>query len=221
MELMDEWPTSSNAMSNIESNSEPPGQGASAPAEQRASTMGLPLWLRVVALVTAFNVVVFGGLLVWFTHIITDERAELAQLDEQLVLERLRNLLDEKGQALIGEILSWSRWSRYEDAQIVQLRSFEASGGLLSDLRRVPGAALAGAERPPLVAPVDWLREMIARAGNHFAEIQHDDAVGNRHHRRHIVFHKQDGYTSVAHGFHQFDHIHGLVMVHAGKRFVQ
>ena len=41
----------------------------------------------------------------------------------------------------------------------------------LSDLRRVPGAALAGAERPPLVAPVDWLREMIARAGNHFAEI--------------------------------------------------
>jgi signal transduction histidine kinase len=137
MELMDEWPTSSNAMSNIESNSEPPGQGASAPAEQRASTLGLPLWLRVVALVTAFNVVVFGGLLVWFTHIITDERAELAQLDEQLVLERLRNLLDEKGQALIGEILSWSRWSRYEDAQIVQLRSFEASGGLLSDLRRV------------------------------------------------------------------------------------
>ncbi|HIF40209.1 MAG TPA: HAMP domain-containing histidine kinase [Planctomycetes bacterium] len=86
---------------------------------------------------TAFNVVVFGGLLVWFTHIISEERAELAQLDEQLVLERLRNLLDEQGQALTGEILSWSRWSRYEDAQIVQLRSFEASGGLLSDLRRV------------------------------------------------------------------------------------
>ena len=41
----------------------------------------------------------------------------------------------------------------------------------LSDLRRVPGATLAGAERPPLVAPVDWLREMIARAGNYFAEI--------------------------------------------------
>jgi XRE family transcriptional regulator, fatty acid utilization regulator len=43
----------------------------------------------------------------------------------------------------------------------------------LTDLRRVPGEVLAGggADRPPLVAPVDWLREMIARAGNHFAEI--------------------------------------------------
>lgn len=43
----------------------------------------------------------------------------------------------------------------------------------LSDLRRMPGEALArGDGHPaPLVAPVDWLREMIARAGNHFAEI--------------------------------------------------
>ena len=42
----------------------------------------------------------------------------------------------------------------------------------LTDLRRVPGEALAGAaERVPMIAPIDWLREMIARAGNHFAEI--------------------------------------------------
>ena len=42
----------------------------------------------------------------------------------------------------------------------------------LTDLRRVPGEALAGgAERVPMTAPIDWLREMIARAGNHFAEI--------------------------------------------------
>ncbi|MFP5433539.1 MAG: short-chain fatty acyl-CoA regulator family protein [Alphaproteobacteria bacterium] len=42
----------------------------------------------------------------------------------------------------------------------------------LTDLRRLPGEAVAGARGPaPLVAPVDWLREMIARAGNHFAEI--------------------------------------------------
>ncbi|MBZ9649469.1 short-chain fatty acyl-CoA regulator family protein [Sphingobium sp. 3R8] len=43
----------------------------------------------------------------------------------------------------------------------------------LSDLRRMPGEALARGDGGPvpLVAPVDWLREMIARAGNHFAEI--------------------------------------------------
>ena len=42
----------------------------------------------------------------------------------------------------------------------------------LTDLRRVPGEALAGAaERVPMIAPIDWLREMIARAGNYFAEI--------------------------------------------------
>jgi len=127
----------SNNPPNIESSTKPPGRGLSATRGERNPSRGLPLWLRVVALVTAFNVLVFGGLMVWFTHIITDERAELAELDEQLVLERLGNLLDEQGQALTAEILSWSRWSRYEDAQIVQLRSFEASGGLLSDLRRV------------------------------------------------------------------------------------
>lgn len=42
----------------------------------------------------------------------------------------------------------------------------------LSDLRRLPGEAAAGERAPaPLVAPIDWLRETIARAGNHFAEI--------------------------------------------------
>ena len=42
----------------------------------------------------------------------------------------------------------------------------------LADLRRLPGESLAGERGPaPLVAPVDWLRETIARAGNHFAEI--------------------------------------------------
>lgn len=43
----------------------------------------------------------------------------------------------------------------------------------LTDLRRMPGDD--GAQSPALpsrpTAPVDWLREVIARAGNHFAEI--------------------------------------------------
>ncbi|MEA3388180.1 helix-turn-helix domain-containing protein [Sphingobium sp. CCH11-B1] len=41
----------------------------------------------------------------------------------------------------------------------------------LTDLRRVPGEAVAGGTQPLLVAPLDWLRETIAKAGNHFADI--------------------------------------------------
>ncbi|MEC3912221.1 short-chain fatty acyl-CoA regulator family protein [Sphingobium sp. CR2-8] len=42
----------------------------------------------------------------------------------------------------------------------------------LGDLRRMPGeVAAGGGGPPPLVAPIDWLRETIARAGNYFAEI--------------------------------------------------
>ncbi|WP_311266739.1 short-chain fatty acyl-CoA regulator family protein [Sphingobium sp. WCS2017Hpa-17] len=41
----------------------------------------------------------------------------------------------------------------------------------LGDLRRLPGEALERSGPAPLVAPVDWLRETISRAGNHFAEI--------------------------------------------------
>jgi predicted transcriptional regulator/DNA-binding XRE family transcriptional regulator len=43
----------------------------------------------------------------------------------------------------------------------------------LGDLRRMPGDALARGDGAPasLVAPVDWWRESVARAGNHFAEI--------------------------------------------------
>ncbi len=42
----------------------------------------------------------------------------------------------------------------------------------LSDLRRLPEQVEAGGGGPaPLLAPIDWLRETIARAGNHFAEL--------------------------------------------------
>ncbi|MFD1106583.1 helix-turn-helix domain-containing protein [Sphingobium olei] len=41
----------------------------------------------------------------------------------------------------------------------------------LTDLRRIPGDAVAGSAQPLLVAPLDWLRETIAKAGNHFADI--------------------------------------------------
>lgn len=41
----------------------------------------------------------------------------------------------------------------------------------LGDLRRLPGEAVERSGPAPLVAPVDWLRETISRAGNHFAEI--------------------------------------------------
>lgn len=41
----------------------------------------------------------------------------------------------------------------------------------LSDLRRLPGEAADRSGPAPLVAPIDWLRETISRAGNYFAEI--------------------------------------------------
>lgn len=42
----------------------------------------------------------------------------------------------------------------------------------LSDLRRLPEQVTAGqGSVAPLHAPIDWLREAIARAGNHFAEL--------------------------------------------------
>jgi len=41
----------------------------------------------------------------------------------------------------------------------------------LSDLRRLPERTEAGGSPAPLLAPIDWLRETIARAGNHFAEL--------------------------------------------------
>lgn len=41
----------------------------------------------------------------------------------------------------------------------------------LGDLRRLPGEAAEHSGPAPLVAPIDWLREIIARAGNHFAEL--------------------------------------------------
>ena len=41
----------------------------------------------------------------------------------------------------------------------------------LTDLRRVPGDLPAREGIAPLLAPLDWLRETIAKAGNHFAEL--------------------------------------------------
>ncbi|MFZ2996660.1 helix-turn-helix domain-containing protein [Sphingobium sp.] len=41
----------------------------------------------------------------------------------------------------------------------------------LSDLRRAPGETPDTGGSAPVAAPIDWLRETIARAGNHFAEI--------------------------------------------------
>ena len=41
----------------------------------------------------------------------------------------------------------------------------------LTDLRRLPEQMAASPAQAPLHAPLDWLRETIARAGNHFPEI--------------------------------------------------
>lgn len=41
----------------------------------------------------------------------------------------------------------------------------------LTDLRRLPEQMAASSSQAPLHAPLDWLRETIARAGNHFPEI--------------------------------------------------
>jgi len=97
------------------------------------------LRLRVVVLVTVFNLAVFGGGLAWFTTRLSSERAQNAGIDEDLVLERLNKVLGAEGKGVAGEILDWERWSHYEDALVVQLGKSAAAArwGLFEDLDRV------------------------------------------------------------------------------------
>ena len=79
--------------------------------------MRVPLRLRVVALVTAFNVAVFGGGLYWVTTRVSSERQQQLEVDRELVIERLQGLLERGGDEVVREVLDWPRWARYEDAQ--------------------------------------------------------------------------------------------------------
>ena len=84
--------------------------------------MRFPLRLRVVALVTVFNLAVFGGGLLWVTTRINTERSQQAGTDRALAIERLQGLLERGETRIIPELLDWPRWSHYEDAQVTQLR---------------------------------------------------------------------------------------------------
>ena len=53
------------------------------------------------------------------------------------------------------------------------------------------------------------------------AEIDDDDAVGNLHHRRHVVLDQEQRDAAVAHRAHHLDGAVGLVGVHAGERLVE
>lgn len=101
--------------------------------------MRLPLRLRVVLLVTAFNVVVFGSGLYWVTTRLNHEQEQLVSTDRELVIERLQGLLERGEQGVVREVLDWPRWSRYEDAQVTQLRDPDPAWrlGLDEDLERV------------------------------------------------------------------------------------
>ena len=101
--------------------------------------MRFPLRLRVVALVTVFNLAVFGGGLLWVTTRINTERSQQAGTDRELVIERLQGLLERGETRIIPELLDWPRWSHYEDAQVTQLRDPDPAwrAGLIEDLERV------------------------------------------------------------------------------------
>jgi hypothetical protein len=53
------------------------------------------------------------------------------------------------------------------------------------------------------------------------AEIDHNDPVGNLHHRRHIVLHEEAGHTSVADRAYHLDGAIGLVDIHSSKGLVE
>ena len=101
--------------------------------------MRVPLRLRVVALVTAFNVAVFGGGLYWVTARVSSERRQQLEVDRELVIERLQGLLERGSDEVVREVLDWPRWARYEDAQVAQLRDPDRAWrlGLNEDLARV------------------------------------------------------------------------------------
>lgn len=101
--------------------------------------MRLPLRVRVVVLVTAFNLAVFGGGLYWVSSRLDRERRARTGIDRELVIERLQGLLARGGPGVVADVLDWPYWSRYEDAQVVQLRDPDAArrSGLSRDLDRV------------------------------------------------------------------------------------
>lgn len=102
-----------------------------------ASNRGLrvPLRLRVILLVTAFNVVVFGIGMAWLTERLSQMRGETAIVNEELLFERVPQLLG-RGRGSTGQILDWPRWDRWEDAMILQLKELEPKWGLVPDLAR-------------------------------------------------------------------------------------
>ncbi|MEE8469416.1 MAG: HAMP domain-containing sensor histidine kinase [Planctomycetota bacterium] len=111
----------------------------------------MPLRLRVILLVTIFNVAVFGGGLVWFTRRLSTARQNSQTLSEELVVERLRGLIDSLvGERVAGEVIRWEHWARYEDALVVQLREFEPGWGLDPDVSGLFLNPLGSGHRPPL-----------------------------------------------------------------------
>jgi signal transduction histidine kinase len=101
--------------------------------------MRVPLRLRVVTLVTVFNLAVFGGGLAWVTARLSQERERSAGSERELVIERLQGLLERGGDRVARDVLAWPRWRFYEDALVAQLRESDRAlrVGLLADLERV------------------------------------------------------------------------------------
>lgn len=101
--------------------------------------MRVPLRLRVVGLVTVFNLAVFGGGLLWVSSRIQSEREQQADTDQALVIERLQGLLERGGKDVVREVLAWPHWSLFEDAQVAQLQAPNPAWrlGLNEDLERV------------------------------------------------------------------------------------
>ena len=128
--------------------------------------MRLPLRVRVVFLVTAFNLAVFGGGLAWGVERLRRERAETLRFEEAFVRESLRRLLEVRGDRVAGDVLAWPSWERYEDALIVQLKEFEERFGLLPAVREaaetglpitIPRGIAIPLRRPPPRTP-PWVR---------------------------------------------------------------
>ena len=89
--------------------------------------MRLSLRLSVVLVVAAINVAVFGAGLAWLTDSLVTDSPRIDVEYSNTLASAIQTRLDPQGNINAPDILSWSLWSRFEDAIVVRLPAGSAT----------------------------------------------------------------------------------------------